>query len=112
MVIEKKQTVAELTHIHTNIMDARFSQSPLMIPMMHFSPKVRVAMQVIICFALFSALYACYYAVPLMLGATEWSGYEAPKDAEVSGWFLLLMPIIAVIPGIYIFTFLKYNFNH
>ncbi len=92
--------------------DPRFQNSPLLLPMIQFSPRVRVGMQVAISFVMMFALYCAYKGVQAILDATDWSGYTMPEEEEIPGWFLLLMPLLAVIPGMYIFMFLKYNFNH
>jgi hypothetical protein len=93
--------------------DKRFVNSPLYLPLLQFGPRQRVMIQIVLTTVMFSALYfGAYLSTPRILDATKWSGMTMPKNTELPGWVMLLMPILAIIPGVYVFLFLKYNFNY
>lgn len=93
--------------------DKRFVNSPLYLPIIKFGPRQRVAVQIVITCTLLSALYfGAYHNTTKVLDSTKWSGLRMPDDTELPGWVMLLFPILAIIPGMYMFLFMKYNFNY
>ena len=88
-----------------------WEDSPLVMERIGFSKRQRIAMQLTFTFVMIAALYSAFYAVDPILNGTGSTGHPFPSDAKVSGWFYILIPILAIIPGIYTFLFLKYNFN-
>lgn len=93
--------------------DIRFVNSPLYLPAIHFGPRQRVVAQIIITVVfLWTFYFGAYLSTDRILKATPWSGMTMPEDTELPGWVILLVPIVAIIPGIYMFLFLKYNFNY
>lgn len=93
--------------------DPRFRNSPLNNTKLQFGPRQRVGMQILITFVFMSVLYfGVWKNTEQVLAATKWSHMKMPEEAELPGWVMLLVPIIMIIPGVYIFMFLKYNFNH
>jgi hypothetical protein len=92
--------------------DPRFADSPLVQKPMRFGPRWRAAIQVLITVVLTAALFAAFYTTDRVLAAQRSSGHSLPPGSEPPGWVLLLVPVLAIIPGAYIFLFLKYNFNH
>lgn len=92
--------------------DARFDNSPLMLPSLMLKPRAKVELQVGITTVFLLALFGAYRATDKILNATEWTGVQMPPDTDLPGWAMLVFPIIAIIPGVYIFLFLKYNFNY
>lgn len=87
-----------------------FASSPLDIPRLVMTPRIRVAVQVVLTTVALLAFYSAYRSVPTVLKKTKATGM---KDApDIPGWLMLTAPILAIIPGVYIFLFLKYNFNH
>ena len=98
---------------HHGLEDPRFLKSPLNNPKIQFRPRQRVVMQIVISVVFLSVMYfGAWKNAPKVLAATKWSHMKMPDDAEIPGWVMLLVPIIMIIPGVYIFLFLKYNFNH
>lgn len=92
--------------------DPRFAKSPLNLGRLTFQPRARVAMQIFVTVSLLTALYCGYSATPKILKATETSGLVMPEGTELPGWAMILIPILSVIVGVYMFTFLKFNFNY
>lgn len=72
-------------------------------------PRVRAAVQIALSATLLLALYGAYYSTPRILKSIPTTGLTDAPD--VPGWIMLLVPIIAIIPGVYIFLFLKYNWH-
>ena len=92
--------------------DPRFAKSPLNLGRLQFQPKARVAMQITVTVVMLAALYAGYSATPKILAATETTGLTMPEGTELPGWAMIFIPVLAIIVGVYIFTFLKFNFNY
>lgn len=93
--------------------EPQFVNSPLYLPRIQFGPRKRVMVQVAISFIFMYALYfALYHGTPSILKGTQWSLKTLPDSVEIPGWALLLIPMVAIIPGVYTFLFLKYNFNY
>jgi hypothetical protein len=88
-----------------------WNDHPLVMQRLGFTRKQKIAVQVAITFVLLLALYSAYGAVGPMLAGTGHTGFKMPEDARVAGWFYVLVPILAIVPGVYTFMFLKYNFN-
>lgn len=86
-----------------------FAASPLSMPRLQLTPRQRTAFQVGITTTFLLALYGAYHATPRILKATPHTGiHDAP---DVPGYIMLLVPLLALIPGIYVFLFLKYNWH-
>ena len=93
--------------------DPRFRNSPLNNEKLQFGPRQRVGMQILITVVFMSVLYfGVWKNTEKVLAATKWSHMKMPDDAELPGWVMLLVPIIMIVPGVYMFLFLKYNFNN
>lgn len=92
--------------------DPRFANSPLNFGKLTFPPKTRVAMQVLLTSSFLLAFYGAYRASPKILNAAPSTGLTLPDDVEMPGWVMLFVPVLAIIVGVYMFTFLKYNFNY
>lgn len=87
-----------------------FASSPLDIPRAVMTPRVRVAVQIVVTIVALLAFYSAYKSVPTVLKHTKTTGLRDAPD--IPGWLMLTAPILAIVPGVYIFLFLKYNFNH
>lgn len=87
----------------------QFLNSPLDLPRLEFRPRIRAAIQIGFSATLLLALYGAYHATPRILKATPHTGMSDAPD--VPGWVMLLAPIVAIIPAVYIFLFLKYNWH-
>lgn len=87
-----------------------FGLSPLDQPVLFMQPRVRAAVQVFVSAAFVLALYLAYQSTQKMLDATPRTT-EVRGAPAVPGWLLLLVPMVALIPAVYIFLFLKYNWN-
>jgi hypothetical protein len=98
--------------IEVRLGDPRFAQSPLQQKRLEFGPKARAGVQVVVTFVFLLALFLAFRSVPRVLAAQPARGPVLPEGAEPPGWVLLLVPALALIPGAYVFYFLKYNFNH
>jgi hypothetical protein len=89
--------------------DSRFADSPMLMRRLDFKPRARVAIQVFFSLVLVVALWSTYWTAGRALEAVPWSGLKG--NNPIPGWVAVLFPILAIIPGIYAFLFLKYNFN-
>lgn len=112
-VSQKKNHNTTMSTISSVFEDPRFRNSPLNNPKLQFGPRQRVGMQILITIVFISVFYfGVYNNTDKVLAATKWSHMKMPEEAELPGWVMLLVPIIMIIPGVYIFMFLKYNFNY
>lgn len=91
--------------------EVNWEHSPLAMQRMTFTKRQKIMMQITVTTVLLLALYFAYLSVQPILNATPTSGYKMPQGAKVSGWFQILIPLLAIVPGVYTFMFLKYNFN-
>jgi TRAP-type C4-dicarboxylate transport system permease small subunit len=80
------------------------------LPVLHFAPRVRVAVQLLVS-ALFAAVaYAVWTYTRAMFDATGSTGMRLPAAAEVPGWIYVVAPLVGLIAGAYVFVYLRFNF--
>ena len=91
--------------------EVNWDHSPLAMQRMTFTKKQKIMIQITITTVLLLALYFAYRSVEPILNATPTSGLSMPSDTKISGWFQIAIPLLAIVPGVYTFMFLKYNFN-
>lgn len=83
---------------------------PFELQLIEFTPRWRAATQILITVCFVLAIYAMYQSVEGIVAGVGSSGLKLPADVELPTWALLVIPLAAIIPGLYVFFFLKYNF--
>ena len=83
---------------------------PFDLEVIRFSPRWRAVAQLVITTVMAIALYAAYSNTEAVFKGVRSTGMVLPADAELPSWALLVFPLAALIPAIYCFLFLKYNF--
>jgi hypothetical protein len=106
--LDKKNYQADFNTYPSTV---NWNDSPLVQERMSFTKHQKVGIQLAFSAILLLAIYSAYYSVDIILSGTPTTGLKDVKDTDLSGWFLILVPILAIIPGVYTFMFLKYNFN-
>lgn len=87
-----------------------FANSPLFVRNLSFTPRQKVTVQLLVTFFFVAAFVAAHRNFNTLIDATPWSKNTLPDESEIDAWILLLFPLFAIIPMIYVFMFLKYNF--
>jgi hypothetical protein len=81
----------------------------MLLPRIDFGKRQRVGMQVAFSLVLIAALWCAYWTTGRVRDSVPWTGLKG--ENSLPGWAAILFPILAIIPGVYVFLFLKYNFN-
>ena len=76
----------------------------------HFSPRLRVGMQIAITAIYVGVMWVAYKSLDIAVKGTGSTGQKLPPDANPPAWIFLVFPVLAIIPAFYIFLFLKHNF--
>lgn len=85
--------------------------SPLFQARLDLSPRVRVAAQLLLTMAIAAAVFAGYLAVPQTLRGISDSGRRMPRGADIPGWAMVAVPLVALIPGAFVFLYLREYFR-
>jgi hypothetical protein len=80
------------------------------LPVLHFAPKARVGLQLLLTLLACAVAYAVYSHTRLVFDATGSTGLVLPAKAAIPGWAYVLGPALGCIAGAYIVVFLRYNF--
>ena len=83
---------------------------PYTLQNMEFSPIKRVLMQLVISVVMIGSLYFTYTSVDDMVSAVGVQKVVVPEDFVPPTWTFLVFPVLALIPCVYVFYFLRYNF--
>lgn len=83
---------------------------PFALKTIEFSHRWRAALQLFLTACFVTAMYAMYRNTEAVVAGVGSSGLKLPADAELPSWALLVIPLASIIPGLYTFLFLKYNF--
>lgn len=91
--------------------DPRVDGNPLLQTRIRMGPRTRVVVQVLFSFVMVYAIYLAYKGTGMLLATVKPTGHQIPPEMDVPAWFLVVVPIVAIVPGVYIFKFMKFNFR-
>ena len=96
--------------------EVQFGQHPWMhkipfkLKVMDFSPRWRAVIQLSITVLLVGSMYAAYRNSEAIVEGIGFTGMRLTPDASPPSWAFLVLPLMSIIPAVYVFLYLKYNF--
>lgn len=83
---------------------------PFSLPLLNFGPKMRVAVQIVLTAVVALVYYSFYRSAPGAIEATGHNGFSMPPNTVIPTWFFIVVPLLSIVPAVYTFLFLRYNF--
>lgn len=86
------------------------SKIPFNLKVIKFTPRWRAVTQLVISILFIASIYTMYQNTEAIIAGVGSTGLKMPANASPPSWAFLVFPLLAIIPAIYSFLFLKYNF--
>lgn len=83
---------------------------PFKLPILTFGPKMRVVVQIVLTAIFALTFYSFYRSAPGAIEATGHTGLSMPPNTVIPTWFFVVIPLLSIVPAVYVFLFLRYNF--